>query len=234
MLRLMPPTVNVPVRPPPLLGATVKARLVTPVPEVGVTVIHGWLIVTTHAHPEGAVTPTVPDPPDAGNSLLLRLGTTWHGAAPWRTIARWPLMTTALSRVMAVGFGVTRKVTCALPWPCVGARSVIHMTSASAVHEHSGGVATAIEATAPLASNGAAGSVTDTGHLFSSGAVTDSMDVEPQAATRRAPARTGVRVRDNRVAMRRGARRRESKRKASLREGIEPERQRLSKGCNNL
>jgi hypothetical protein len=66
-VNVRPAIVSVPDRPAPVVAATVKFTLPSPVPLApDVTVIHGTLLFDVHAQPALAVTDTVPLPPDAG------------------------------------------------------------------------------------------------------------------------------------------------------------------------
>src|SRR5687768_5409996 len=113
----IPPTVSVPLRAPPVFGATEKFTVAVPAPDAGETVIQGWLTVTSHPHPAGVVTDTVPEPPVAANALALPVAVTAHGAALCRTMTRRPLTTRAPSRVVPFGFWATRNSTRPLPCP---------------------------------------------------------------------------------------------------------------------
>ena len=102
-----PPAVMVPVRSAPVLTATVKLTLPLPDPNRGDAAIHPTLLVTVHAHPGSAAMVIVPVPPDAGNWFPVTVTAGSQGAGFCRTSARWPLMATALSRAVALGFGTT-------------------------------------------------------------------------------------------------------------------------------
>ena len=100
-----PPTVIVPVRSAPGLGAIVKVTLALPAPDGSDTAIQFTLLAAVHAHPAGAEIVIVPAPPDGGNWPALAATTSSHAAALWRTSARCPLITMAVSRAMPLGFG---------------------------------------------------------------------------------------------------------------------------------
>src|SRR6188474_1696352 len=93
------------------------------------------------------------------------------------------------SRAVALGFAPARNCRLALPCPLAGATSEIHATSADAVHAHSGLVVTVTVPVPPLAPTASCEVDSVTAHLAAAGPVTDSDDVEPQAATRRVQTR---------------------------------------------
>jgi hypothetical protein len=125
----------------------------------------------------------VPVPPVDANWVALLAAAIVHAAALCRMVARWPLTTTALSRGVPFGLGAARNSTLPLPWPCVGAMSMIHVASDDAVQAHSGCVVTVIAPVPPAASSSAPCAVTATWHLSDAGPVTDTVDVEPQPET---------------------------------------------------
>ena len=102
-----PPAVMVPVRSAPVFAVTVKLTLPLPDPDSGDGAIHPTSLAAVHAHPEGAPIEIVPVPPDEGNRSWVIVTARSHGDASWRTSARWPLIETALSRGVPLGFGTT-------------------------------------------------------------------------------------------------------------------------------
>lgn len=73
MVTASPPIVIVPVRPVPVLTATVKLTFPLPEPAAGATVIQLTVLAAAHGQPPGVATLTEPAPPDAGNWLALTL-----------------------------------------------------------------------------------------------------------------------------------------------------------------
>src|SRR5687767_5984761 len=73
MVTASPPIVIVPVRPAPVLPATVKLTFPLPEPAAGATVIQLTVLAAAHGQPPGVATLTEPAPPDAGNWLALTL-----------------------------------------------------------------------------------------------------------------------------------------------------------------
>jgi len=65
--------VAVPLRPPPVLAATVSATDPFPLPCVGETEIHEALLDAVHEHPAPADTLTMPLSPAAGAEVLVGL-----------------------------------------------------------------------------------------------------------------------------------------------------------------
>jgi hypothetical protein len=104
------------------LGETLKSTVPVPLPEAPeLTVMKGEFDVAFHAHPEGAITVTLPLPPEDGNASPVGKIEDEQGLwAACVTVKLWPAMSMVLVRELRVGFGRTSNVTVAGPVPLVG------------------------------------------------------------------------------------------------------------------
>jgi len=141
------PTLMVPVRAAPGLGATVNPMLALPVPVGDARVIHGTFVMADHAHVVVSDT-KVPAPPAAGIGIAAGLSAYVHAgggtgfcAAACVTANDWPAMARAELRSAPV-FGSTASSTTPGPFPGDPEAMVIQLAAVVADQVHPAAVVT--------------------------------------------------------------------------------------------
>jgi len=132
-----PATVTVPERSPPVLAATVKLTVASPVPDVLLSVIHATPLDAVHAHvPCDPLIVTVPLPPAEVNDCVAALTVNVQGGgAPACVSANvCPAIVTVPVRSLVAVFAATVSCTAPVLLPDAPDATVIHGTFEAAVH----------------------------------------------------------------------------------------------------
>lgn len=130
-MNVLPPIVSAPERAVPVDAATVNDTSPLPVPAAGENWIHGTLLDTVHAQPDGDVTLTFPSPPAAGTVARSGEMANEHpDDCVTETIC--PATTRVAFRAAPV-VDATVNVTLPFPLDVAGPLSVIHGTLAEAL-----------------------------------------------------------------------------------------------------
>jgi hypothetical protein len=152
-VNVAPAIVSVPVRLPPVFGATSNVMEPSPVPDAPLaTVIHALLLTAVHGQSIGAVTVPLPIPPGAGNDWLVGDTVAEHELPPCVTVNVAPAMVMVPVRVDPVLFA-TANVTA--PFPVLEAPlvTVIQLSLLTAVHVHQSAAVTVVVPVPPVDAN---------------------------------------------------------------------------------
>jgi len=189
MVNTWPAMVIVPSRRAVGFGATLKAIVPTPLPELGPVIrIQSADANTIQLHALVAVTLIVPVPPLALNVELVCDNSGGHAAGACAISTRWPDTATVPRRTAGFGFGATEYSTIPSPFPVVEVIE-IQLTSFDAVQEHSRGAVTVMTPVPPLALIDGVEFATPIVHFVSDGPVM-VVEVDPHVLAATANAMT--------------------------------------------